>query len=117
MELTHDVFVSVSLAVSGPLELDQDGRDAAGQALAMVVDNAHSVTRSDGATADVVHRFIGVHPAGAEVVMVIRGADVRFAASAVEALIAYALEGSKILDGWRITGATAEPITSDAPIE
>ena len=44
-------------------------------------------------------------------------ADVRFAASAVEALIAYALEGSKILDGWRITGATAEPITSDAPIE
>ena len=42
--------------------------------------------------------------------MVIRGADVRIAAGAVEALVAHALEQSEILDGWRITGATAEPI-------
>lgn len=106
---------TVTLAVSPPRgapPLDELLTEGLAAIIGRVVDNAQEAIAADGSHVGVIDRWVGCHPEGAVIALVLSAAAATHATDAARALIDHAIQSSSALTGWTTT--VVRPLTDTA---
>ncbi|MGI5243143.1 hypothetical protein [Dactylosporangium sp. CA-139066] len=87
----------------GTPPMTPDATDAAARALGRIVGGAREAIRADGVRITVLDHWVGTHPDGAMIAVIIDAPDPATAVDAAVDLVDYALRANRRFTGWRIT--------------